>query len=78
MPKCPKCGEDIDSLILAETREREFKVTYDEGSEELIFADTEEWRGNPTGNVIEQYWHCPLCNEVIFDNEAEAKEFLSG
>jgi len=77
MPKCPKCGADIAALILVETKEREYNVTYDEESEELGFEETEEWRGNPTGTVIKQEWNCGVCKKVIFDNEGDAKAFLS-
>lgn len=77
MPKCPKCGVDINTLALAETKEREYNVTYDEKSEELKFEETEEWHGNPTGYLIKQEWICPTCNKVAFDNEREATSFLS-
>lgn len=77
MPKCPKCGENIDALTLAETKEKEYNVTYDDESEELDFEETEEWHGNPTGTVIKQEWSCGVCKKVLFDNEPDAKTFLS-
>jgi len=78
MPKCPKCGEDIDSLKLVETKETEYDVSYDEEGEALDFNQTEEWHGNPTGSVIKEEYFCPLCKTVIFDNGDAAKTFLSG
>ena len=78
MPKCPKCGDDnIDHLILLETKQNEYKATYDAEAETLEFENTEEWRGNPTGEVEKEEYSCPKCKQVIFTNEADAKSFLS-
>lgn len=77
MPKCPKCGEIIDSLTMLETKETEFTVTYDEEMEDLDFIQIEEWYGNPTGNVTKEEYSCPVCKKVIFNNASDAKAFLS-
>ena len=76
MAKCPKCNGDIDHLILLETKENEYNATYDEEAETLEFENTEEWRGNPTGNVLKEEYCCPKCHATLFTNEADAKSFL--
>ena len=78
MPKCSKCGDDIDHLILLETKQNEYKATYDAEAETLAFENTEEWRGNPTGEVEKQEFSCPKCHVTLFTDEEAAKAFFSG
>ena len=71
MPKCPRCREEVDHVILIQTKikRREFK----------IYADKEEevQTIQPFSGETERYY-CPKCNVQIFYTESEAKEFLRG
>lgn len=71
MPKCPKCGEEIDSLVATYIREASRTVKADDIDtiEGLNFA--------PSGEYYE--WACPKCLEKIaFDDKWEAEAFLRG
>ena len=65
MPKCPKCGEEIDHLINVCSAWKLYRF-YSNGSY--------EWIDDVSGDVNE--YECPECNEVLFTDEAEAQKFL--
>ncbi len=74
MPKCPKCGAEIDHLrcFISGWKEREFKI--EDGSGQL---------GEDDGNFIpsevnDNTYECPECNKPLFTVEGEAVAFLKG
>jgi predicted RNA-binding Zn-ribbon protein involved in translation (DUF1610 family) len=64
MPKCPKCGEEIDHLI-----------NYCRGWEMFAF-DGEEYEYIDSFGVDESEYACPECDETLFTDEEEASKFL--
>jgi predicted RNA-binding Zn-ribbon protein involved in translation (DUF1610 family) len=64
MPKCPKCGEEIDHLI-----------NYCKSWEKFYF-DGEDYNYIDTISTDENEYACPECDETLFYNEEEAIEFL--
>ena len=71
MPKCPRCGEEIDCLINISEAIQEYVFTLD--SEGFArYEQTDEWGGD--WNV----WECPECREELFYNEKDATKFLNG
>ncbi len=80
MPKCPKCGKEIDHLRAVETVEVDLIATYDEENEELELetADAEYWHGNPIGEQVSLVFSCPQCERDLFYSEEAAKDFLAG
>lgn len=77
MVECPKCHKLIGSLDRLETREYEDEATYDSEAEQLEYEPKGEWTGNGYGEVIKTVFCCPECDEVLFDNEEDAKNFLA-
>ena len=68
MPKCPKCGEEIN--YLRDFMLEEFKLTVDENGYvhyELVDASVLN-RGDE--------YKCPKCSAVLFRDEKEAVKFL--
>ena len=71
MPKCPKCGKEIDQLIY-------------EGCERM--SATVELNSVGTVQYFNFYSHgfegckfkCPECGEVLFKYEDDAEKFLRG
>ena len=70
--KCPKCDREISSLqnIVTGTMDYEFKID-DAGDEEYTRMEFE-------ANGNENDFVCPLCWEVLFNNEEDAIAFLKG
>jgi len=71
MPKCPKCGNEIDELI-----------NYSKGWEKHRFwIDSQGYPQYEMDEFIPDEgneWECPECNEVLFTDEEEATKFLKG
>lgn len=69
--KCPKCSEDIDSLIVtrAATIVEDFRILGEDEakySEENIIRDSYQ----------EAEYSCPNCGETIAEGEGEARELF--
>lgn len=71
MPKCPKCGRNIDYLRYSayELQKANFYVT--DTNAEYSNRDS---LGVTYPDTIE--YSCPECDEVLFVDEEEAKKFL--
>lgn len=67
MPKCPKCGKEIDCLNNWESGEMEYCLSLN-GYEGKDFVED--------GKVNE--YECLECSEVIFTDEEKAIAFLKG
>jgi len=72
MPKCPKCGKEIDHLREWDKVWRGFDFTIGEDG----FPDYDELDDYPEAGEIE--WECPECATVLFYNQERAIEFLKG
>jgi DNA-directed RNA polymerase subunit RPC12/RpoP len=67
MPKCPKCGKEIDTLVNVQSGEHRFVFDGEDYEPDGFFTDdgTNEWQ-------------CPDCNYPLFFGEGEATKFLKG
>jgi len=73
MPKCPKCGKEIDYLRDFSPVWQEYKLTIDKnGDADYEFVD------NTTSMDFGDIYECPECGEVLFTDEEEAVKFLRG
>jgi DNA-directed RNA polymerase subunit RPC12/RpoP len=74
MPKCPKCGKEIDFLE---------NYQYPTVDYYHFYLDSE---GNPQYEYMDGFsskddegdYYCPECGEKLFDNEEDAIKFLKG
>jgi len=73
MPKCPECGEEIDSLIYAYEVQIEGDLCLDDDGN-LEYRDTTTNAG--VGSKYE--YSCPKCNAPLFYEEEHAFRFLDG
>jgi predicted RNA-binding Zn-ribbon protein involved in translation (DUF1610 family) len=69
MPKCPKCGKEINELHLYGKQTQLYRVWFDKG--DLHY----EWADSSSDMESEEYL-CPECGETLFTSEEEATEFL--
>jgi len=71
MPKCPKCGKEIDHLIYNayELQKADFYV-FDTNTEYSNWDSL----GFTYPNTTE--YHCPKCDELLFVDEDAAEKFL--
>jgi predicted RNA-binding Zn-ribbon protein involved in translation (DUF1610 family) len=67
MPKCPKCGAEIEFLKHYESGEMSSHYVDGEDTNEIFIADYK---------TVE--YECPECSEVLFKHESDAEEFLLG
>jgi len=69
-PRCPECGRKIEALVCWS------KVW----AKQIVYAHPEyeiEWSAcKRHTNHTPKEFRCPKCDEVIFENEDKAKEFL--
>ncbi len=72
MPVCPECGQFINNVIEETKCYRRDRLTVDESGfsqyDSMDLSDSEE--------DYDQIY-CPKCNEVLFDNDIDAIEFLN-
>jgi len=74
MPKCPKCGKEIDYLWNYSAVWEEYKLTIGrDGYEQYEFIDDSA----PVDGIDDEYV-CPECHEVLFTDEEDAVNFLKG
>ena len=72
MPKCPKCGENIDTLIAWIPKEDRAEVGLNSDNS-LCYLINDNIEGKGTTE-----YECPVCSEIIFRSEADAKKILKG
>ena len=72
MPKCPECGEEINTLIAWIPKEDKCNVSLNSDNT-LNYESTDIIEGKgPTE------YECPICGKIIFNSETNAKKFLKG
>ena len=67
MPRCPKCGAEIDHLIYYESGWLAY--TYD-GKDYIRAEGLDIFKGSA--------YACPICGEFLFESETKAQKFLRG
>jgi len=78
MPFCPKCGEEVTSLVHV------FQPYYVVLSEEVEIGENGRIRRGSLeiedigGEYEVEYFACPLCGAELFDDWDDAKAFLKG
>ena len=74
MPKCPKCGAEIDQLAQWCKREDKYYFSLEENEsvirELALPSDSEDYDASD--------YECPECSEVIFHDYETAVDFLAG
>jgi predicted RNA-binding Zn-ribbon protein involved in translation (DUF1610 family) len=74
MPKCPKCGKEIDYLNYVESGEMVWRFSVLKLNRKIEENwEQDEFYSDGSGG----YFECPECGETLFNNEDEAKKFLS-
>jgi hypothetical protein len=70
MPKCPKCGKEINCLIVHALDWEEYEVRLDEKGE-LEWVPLDGWASD-----FAPIYLCPECNGLLFVSEKDATGFL--
>lgn len=74
MPKCPKCGKEIDYLKDYFPVWQEYNMRINENGEEYYeFVDD----SIPMDEMNDEF-ECPECCEILFRNHDDAVKFLRG
>jgi ssDNA-binding Zn-finger/Zn-ribbon topoisomerase 1 len=71
MPKCPKCGEEIDTLIYWRWEESEYYMWIPEGSEQPELERIPRFDED-----YDEGYECPECRALLFKSRGEAIDFL--
>jgi hypothetical protein len=72
MPKCPKCGKEINFLKSYVYSRDEFNFVIDnDGTFDYDYVDNWDC-------VIDREFCCPECEEILFTDEEDARDFLLG
>jgi len=71
MPKCPKCGKEIDYLFDYSKVEQLFIFSLENGEPRYEAKDS-------FSLSLPDEWECPECGEVLFRSEEDAIKFLKG
>jgi len=71
-PRCPKCGAEIDHL---RCYEKAWSTATCYINEDYLIVEYSDW---DILDVTEVEYHCPKCDEVLFESEEEARKFLKG
>ena len=69
--KCPKCNEEINTLINTESGEMEYSLSID------CQGDI-EWSQINFYGVDSNEFVCPKCGQMLFANQEDAIAFLKG
>ena len=72
MPNCPKCGKEINTLLLHEKQIQVFKVY--PGKDGLEY----EWIDASCDPEDVGEYFCPECGAILFTNDVDATKFLMG
>lgn len=72
MPKCPKCGQEIDKLYRYRPSNIDVIIGIDESGEVVMSASDQFQMKEPD----EYEYICPKCDETVTQNEEEAIRFL--
>lgn len=72
MPKCPKCGEELDYLLDYSKCEEVYEFSLKPDGE--IQSEQVDRISEDTPDDFE----CPECKEVLFTKEEDAVKFLKG
>lgn len=72
MPKCPKCGKEIDHLIFDGCERMTAKVELNS----VDMVDYVDW--DSFGFDENSEYKCPECGAVLFTDEEDAGAFLRG
>lgn len=75
MPKCPKCGREIDTLLNYETGCQTTEVKTDKDGE--LQWNVTSFNSDKDDNDLDKFL-CPLCFEALFTDADEVIEFLKG
>ena len=68
MPKCPKCGKEIDYLVNVESGDMDYRFN----------PDGDYYPGEFLSDGGRNEYECPLCQATLFTDETTALEFLKG
>jgi hypothetical protein len=71
MPKCPKCGKEIDYLYCYAYKLEKARF-YISSNNRTKYSN---WKGICRGDLV---YDCPKCGELLFASEEEAEKFLRG
>ncbi len=69
MPKCPHCGDMIDTLVAFEEAEHVITIDKDGFFKHIAYDDL---------GMMRDYYNCPLCGEEVVGTWSDALEFLRG
>lgn len=69
---CPKCKEEINFLLIDETKVCTYEVSLQDG--ELHYEEL--WQGQDVGGTLADDWRCHNCGEVIAHSSEEAVKLL--
>ena len=72
--KCPECNKWLTSLDNITTGNVTYYLSIDKDGDINYSQDIHSF--NPDG-IVNEYW-CPECNEMLFQDEEEAINFLKG
>jgi len=73
MPKCPKCGKEIDFLKDYFPVWQEYNMRINENGEECY-----EFVDDSIPMDTDEEYECPECCEILFRNRDDAVKFLRG
>ena len=71
MPKCPKCKEEIDSLIVWSLQWIKQIASANSDFTDLDWSETRDY-----GGTAEEDYNCPECDYTITHGQEVAKELL--
>ena len=70
MPNCPKCGKEINTLLLYEKQIQVFKVYSGKDGLEYEWIDALD--------DLQDEYTCPICGEILFTKDVDAINFIMG
>lgn len=72
MPRCPRCDCNIDRLVRVQHKVSVSSISK-ESSRPFIFLTAQD---NCEDSVVEETYHCPICNATLFDDRRSAFDWL--
>lgn len=70
MPKCPKCGKEINSFL--------FSASQDCGGSAYLDGSTFQHSTDEVSGSRDEEYRCPECQELLTREPDEAEQFLQG